>query len=456
MHKEKRQHRKADARSGAFHILKKFILEKNRLDDLIDQVLQQNRLNDRSRRMLRNLTSGVTRHLLYLDWLAGRLFQGNYPKALVKEKVILYLGLYELIYLKGIPARAAVYEYVELAKLQLGESFAKRINAILQSYLREKDALLPEKLIEDPAELISVRHSFPLWLVKRWIELWGEAETVQLCRAMNIPPEFDLTIHENKIGVREFHALLTRNDIEFRASERQPNVVVTSDMQAIIRLKLLDNGYCSAQDESTAIPVEQLQVHNAGPILDVCAAPGGKYIRILQESGGQSVIAVAMDIDLNRLRLVKANVRRLGLSGGRFVVADGRRLPFRPVFARALVDAPCSGLGVIRKHPDIKWRRAMYDMAEFSQLQSAILSSAATVIKEGGRLAYSTCTIDPLENENVAGSFAEAHQDQFQIVTDLAVSDTERAGKFIRTFPHRHHTDGSFCAVFQKRKKESC
>jgi len=448
--------RKTDARSSAYEILKKFMRDKERLDDLFDQHLQQSLMNSRSRRMLRNLTSGVVRHWLYLDWLAGKLFEGNYQKALIKEKVILYLGLYELIFLKGIPPHATLFEYVELAKSRLGEPTSRRVNAIFQSYLREKAGLIPEKFITDASELISIKYSFPDWLVKRWIGLWGKEETERLCGSLNVIPEFDITIHEDRIQIEKFHSLLAQNGIEFQQSDKWANVITTRDMQSIIGLDLLEKGYCSVQDESTAIPVHQLKLEGNGPVLDICAAPGGKYLRILGERTGKPAMTVAVDVDLKRLRKVNMNVRRLGLKGGLYVAADGRHLPFKPVFERVLVDAPCTGLGVIRKHPDIKWRRSMHEIIEFSHIQEDILQSASSVVMEGGRLVYSTCTLDPLENENVATAFSKANHDKFQPAENVPQTGVDQADGFIRTFPHRHQTDGTFCAVFQKIKKESC
>jgi 16S rRNA (cytosine967-C5)-methyltransferase len=437
-------------RELAYLILLCFAKDKPRLDNLVSEMFAKYDLELQERKYLKNLTSGVVRHLLYLDWIAALVFRGKYRKLYNKGKTILRLALYEIIFVKSVPDYAAINEYVNLTKKRLGLSQSKMINGVLRGYLRREDEIKPEKIIDDKVELICIKYSFPLWLIKRWIGFYGQQETEKLCRSLNQPPEFELRIQENKISTAKFKELLTEKDIAFKESKRFDNLVTVFNVQPIINNGWFDNGYCSLQDESANIPAELLDVKDGDVFLDVCSAPGGKFTQILEKKVN-NLLAAAVDTDLQRLKKVKENVERLGLNNGYYVQADGRDLPFKPVFTKILCDVPCSGLGVIRKHPDIKWRRAMDEIVQFSKLQYNILSRAARKLKPGGRLVYSACTIDYLECENVVESFLEQRKAKFEIIAPQKKFRDFAKGDYIQTLPHIHQTDGSFCAVFQKK-----
>jgi 16S rRNA (cytosine967-C5)-methyltransferase len=430
--------------------LLRFEKDKPRLDNLVSEMFAKYDLELQERKYLKNLTSGVVRHLLYLDWIAALVFRGKYRKLYNKGKTILRLALYEIIFLKSVPDYAAINEYVNLTKKRLGLSQSKMINGVLRGYLRREDEIKPEKIIDDKVELISIKYSFPLWLIKRWIGFYGQQETEKLCRSLNQPPEFELRIQESKISTAKFKELLTEKDVAFKETKQFDNLVTVFNVQPIINNGWFDNGYCSLQDESANIPAELLAVKDGDVFLDVCSAPGGKFTQILEKKIN-NLLAVAVDTDLQRLKKVKENVERLGLNNGYYVQADGRDLPFKPVFTKILCDVPCSGLGVIRKHPDIKWRRAMDEIAQFSKLQYNILSRAARKLKPGGRLVYSVCTIDYLECENVVESFLEQCKAKFEIIAHQTIFRDFVKGYYIQTLPHIHQTDGSFCALFQKK-----
>ena len=437
------------ARAAAYKVL--FIFQQNfsRLDDLLEEELSKNDFSARDRRFLKNLTSGVVRHLRLLNWTAEQLYHGRYRKLLLKNKVILQLALYEIKFLDHIPSRATLDQYTALAKKKSGLRPAQMVSGLLHAYLRRADELCPEKLIGDFAERLAVQYSFPDWLIKRWLHLWGGEETEALCRALNRPPLFELRVNTSKISVTKFTALLDKQGIVWQASPHFPELLRVDRPQAVLAEKWIEEGWCSFQDESALLPVELLQIEKGDAVLDMCAAPGGKYGRLLDRFGG-SILAVAVDMDKERLRRVKETAQRIAPGAGYFVVADGRRLPFKIRFNKILLDAPCSGLGVIRKHPDIKWRRTMREISEFARLQEELLQSAGQHVQKGGRLVYSTCTIDPLENQNVAETFLEKQKRHFQIIKPPLIAQPFAAAQFVQTFPHRHQTDGSFCTVFKK------
>lgn len=430
-----------------------FEKERSRLDDLEGRFLSRINLQSRERRFLKQLISGVIRHLLYLDWIIRQLYKGKFEKLLNKTKTILRLGLYELIFLENIPEHVSVNRYVQLAKNKINLKQSQLINAILRTYLRLDEPLRPEDTITDEAQLLSIKYSVPLWLIKRWLSLWGTEHTTALCAAISTTPHFDVRVHTGRISMQEFSAQLSGSHIAFQKSAFSDQSLRIFDMQAFIAGGWLEKGYCSVQDESAQIAVDLLDVQEGDYVLDLCSAPGGKFLQILEQNK-KGVLAVAMDVDKRRLLRVWENLQRMALSTRGFVVvADGRHLPFKAVFNKILLDAPCSGLGILAKHPDIKWRRSMDQLMEFSRLQTDLLKQAAQVLRAGGRLVYSTCTIDPLENEEVIDAFLEEQKVSFGLENIPERYAHLGQGSCLRTFPHLHETDGSFCAIIKKKYK---
>jgi len=438
------------ARETSYRIVFRFEQDKERLDVLFAALQPDLKTDSRNRRFIRNLTSGTIRHLLYLDWIAAQLYHGNYKKMLNKTRILLRLALYEIIFMEAVPERASINEYVQLSKKKLNYKTSQLVNGLLRNYLRKRDELNPVNLIKDPLKRISVTYSFPEWMVQRWIGFWGMEEAERLCKALNKPPKFDLQINQAAISTAEFIKLLEQHKIKYTPSHYFPNMLAVEDFQQIIKLGWLNQGLCSVQDESAAIPVQALNPSSDDMVLDVCAAPGGKYLQILQSN---PAFAVAMDMNIKRLKRVKENVNRLNLKTGHFVCADGRHPPFKPIFTKILLDAPCSGLGVIRKHPDIKWRRKFSEIIEFSNLQKVILSNSTHLLQDGGRMTYSTCTIDPLENENVLDVMGEEQSWNLKVIEPMVKLNTFKSENLLHTFPQEHGMDGSFCALLQKNSE---
>jgi len=440
-------------RELAYRILLEFEQERSRLDDLESRYLPRADLSAQERRFLKQLLSGVIRHLLYLDWIIRQFYKGKFEKLLNKTKTILRLGLYELIFLENIPAHASVNRYVQLAKNKINLKQSQLVNAILRTYLRLDEPLRPEDIITDEAQLFSIKYSIPVWLIKRWLSLWGAEATAALCEANSATPQFDVRIHTGRISAQQFSDLLREHNIAFQKSAHSDQSMRIFDMQAFIAGGWLDKGYCSVQDESAQIAVDLLDVQEGDYVLDMCSAPGGKFLQIL-EKDRKDLVAVAMDVDKQRLLRVRENLHRMGLSPkGYLVVADGRHPPFKVSFHKILLDAPCSGLGILSKHPDIKWRRSMDQLLEFARLQADLLKQAARLLRKNGILVYSTCTIEPLENEVVIDSFLKEQAGSFELQNIPERYANLRQGSYLRTFPHLHKTDGSFCAIIKKKYK---
>jgi len=439
------------ARETAFQILLKFEQSGEHLDYLTDKSLNSGQLSGKERKFVSNLVSGAVRHQTLFDWKIASLFNGNYKKALSKFKIILRLALYEIDFLDFIPPHATVNEYVNMAKKRLPKTNISTVNAIMRVYLREGKYLKPEKKFKYEDTILSIRYSFPEWLIKRWLGIWEPDFVANMCRALNARPTFDIRVNEKKISREEFKERLISEKIDFIPSNYFPNVFKITDVQKIRQINLLKEGYCTVQDESGIIISHLLNTADPGDnILDACVAPGSKYTA-LYEKYSKEVHFYGLEINPKRLILVKDNCRRLGFPDQRLVNGDAINPPFKKLFDQILVDAPCSGFGTIQKHPDIKWRRTLEEIFSFQKLQLNILNSISKCLKPGGILVYSTCTVDPTENELVINEFLAQQNGQFiPVAPPTELLSFADKNNYIRTFPHLHDMEGSFAVKMQK------
>jgi 16S rRNA (cytosine967-C5)-methyltransferase len=441
------------ARETAFKILLKFEQTGQHLDILTDRALNNDVLSSKEKKFVSNLVSGAIRFRSLFDWKIATLYSGNYKKALLKFKIILRLAIYEIDFLDFIPPHATANEYVNLAKKELPKSFTSSINAIIRTYLREGKSLKPEKKFKYDDTRIAIQFSFPEWLVKRWLGTWDRDFVSEMCRALNERPTFDIRVNESKIKLDEFKNILFTKKVDFTQSTHFSQVFKVSDIQKLRQLKLFSDGYCSVQDESGIIVTKLMESVSPGDrILDACTAPGGKFTAIHEKHQGE-IFLYGHDINLRRLKIVKGNCRRLGSPDCLLVNGDAQKPPFNTLFDHILIDAPCSGFGTIQKHPDIKWRRSLEQILRFQQLQLSILSKLSKYLKQGGFLTYSTCTIEPSENEIVIDEFIKNQSSKFRIIfpsEELKPFRTDEG--YIRTFPHIHDMEGSFSVKLQKIK----
>ncbi len=440
-----------NAREVAYSILFHYAQENGRLHEQIALGLAEGGLSDGEKKYISNICSGVVRNLSLIDWKLSDLYNGDYKHMLNKIKTLLRLAMYELDYMDFIPPHATVNEFAGLARKKINPLAAAQVNGILRNYLREKGRYDPERKFKYIETQLSVKYSFPEWMVKRWIHFWGTEETRQLCAAFNERPYFDIRINILRIKPQEFLHILTSNKIEFSQSALFQEVVKVYDILKIIKLKLFAEGLCSVQDESGQLVLDLLEKAGDGWIVDACAAPGGKLTGILERQLARYKI-IGLDVNMQRLNTLKQNCQRLGLQNYVLVQNDATRPALRNNFKQILIDAPCSGLGSIQKHPDIKWRRSLPQILEFQDLQLKILNAQAELLSSGGLMVYSTCTIEPAENEVVIEKFLELKKGGFEIdpIPDkLAAFSTDR--KYLRTFPHRHQMDGSFAVRLRKK-----
>jgi 16S rRNA (cytosine967-C5)-methyltransferase len=412
------------ARVAAFSILSKIEREKAFSSVLLP--VFEKKLNEKDRALCHEITLGVLRRQIYLDKVIEILTNGK--KIETSVRIILRIGLYQLQFLDKIPLHAAVNDAVNLAQ-KIRKSSAKGfVNAVLRRFTRAK----PQLFYKDEIERLAIETSHPRWLIEKWIRQFGFEDTAGLARFNNEPP-----------GISFRYTARTASET------RQRKEPATSKEL----LKLAEKGEIYFQDEGSQIVGSMVALRKDEKFLDVCAAPGSKTTQIGAKYKARAVkLFVAGDRHWHRIKILKENCRRQGIDFVQIVQYDAEKtLPFATeCFDVVLVDAPCSGTGTIRHNPEIRYFLQEKDFRGFYAKQLKILRNASKLTKSGGKLIYSTCSLEPEENEAVAEDFLLENAEFCRLKPDLPDSFLTKQG-FARTFPPRDKSDGFFIAVFAKR-----
>jgi 16S rRNA (cytosine967-C5)-methyltransferase len=458
----------SQARTIAFEVLRRVEAEGAYASDVLHAELGP-RVTPENAALATEITFGMLRWRRLLDFLLDRKLKKPVAQLDLPVALALRMGLYQLRFLERIPARAAVNESVELVKRARKSSAASLVNAILRRASADPetpkvaDANRIERMI--PADLaladrLGVLHSHPTWLVERWLKNLGEADTVALLEANNHPPDLSCAIH-HPAHRDEVLAALKRSGLRVESGQLLTSAFVARGGSPA-RTESFRQGAISIQDEASQTIPLLLGVESGDTVLDLCAAPGGKTPPLIR-AAGRTGLVVATDRHAHRLRAMRSQFQRLNLDGAQIVELDAAdSLPFSRQFDRILVDAPCSGTGTLARHPEIRWRLRPEQLSEFHQLQVGILSAAIKLLAPGGRLVYSTCSMEQEENEEVVSEVLSSLPSikpvaRNEITKSLAPhlipgidpqSLFDTLGQF-RTSPAAQHTDGFFAAVLE-------
>lgn len=400
------------------------------------QILRQENLNDIDRRFFTELVYGTIKAGASLDWKLEKYLTRPLEKVDAKILAVLRVAMYQIFFLDRVPNSAAVNESVELTKKFVNIGASKFVNGVLRAAVRE-----PQKSdfpTDDSVESIALRMFHPAWLVKLFVDEFGLDTAKKICAVNNTDPPLCLRVNFLKTTREEISAELQKISAQFEPSKLAVEGIILQSHGALDKFKPLKTGLCQVQDESS-MTVAPLLAPKAGDfVIDCCASPGGKttHIAELMKNRGRILAADIYDVKLEHIR---QNAKRLGINIIEPILMDAREIGEK-YFEQAdkiLVDAPCSGLGVIRRKADIRRKKNPAELDALPKLQLEILNSAAKALKHGGTLVYSTCTIIRRENENVAEKFLSTH-------TDFKLVETK---KFL---PHIDGTDGLFAAKFFK------
>lgn len=415
---------------------------------LLHQTIERYKLEAKDRGLLTELTYGTLQHKMTLDYYLEPFIRGKVDHWV---RWLLRLSLYQMHYLTRIPPHAAVNEAVEIAKRRGHQGIASMVNGILRTILRQGVRSVEE--IQDPIERLSIATSHPQWLVARWVEDYGYDITRDMLEENNIPPVQTVRVNTTKTNVKEVIASLKADGMIAEQSDLIPECIHLTNGQAA-RTKAFKEGLITIQDESSMLPAYALHPQLGWRVLDMCAAPGGKTTHIAEKMNNDGSI-LATDIHPHKLDLIDGNTARLGLDIVQTAPIDGRKAAefLQPEsFDAVLVDAPCSGLGVMRRKPDIKYTKREEDLENLQTIQLALLDAAVKVLKSGGRLVYSTCTVDKQENQGTVQAFLKQHPEmKAQQLESLPTKLAEKqVDGMLQVFPQDFGSDGFFVAAFKK------
>jgi 16S rRNA (cytosine967-C5)-methyltransferase len=435
------------ARLEAFRILLRVETEQAYASSLLASP-RLDRFSLEDRRLTYELVLGALRWQLQLDYFIERYTQRSIRQLDRPVVVALRLGLYQIRFMQRIPDWAAVNESVQLVKQHGIGSAAKLVNAVLRQASRRRHDVAGED-IKDEWDGLSIELSHPRWLVEKWIAQFGQQEAIALMKANNTTPGAALRVNPLVGEPDEIYARLESEGIGLEPSRYVPGASVLTKGVLASHSALVQQGQVYLQDEGSQLIASLVEARPDVTILDLCAAPGGKTSQLAADMNNSGLI-IAGDVHLHRLHILQQTGRRLGVTNVTPVVMDGTQpLPFLPHvrFDRVLVDAPCSGTGTLRRHPEIKWRLQPADLAALGEIQLRLLKSAAPFVASGGLLVYSTCSLEREENQDVVARFM-ADQSSLQLIKPAVDEALLDQNGFLRTLPHHHGMDGFFAAVF--------
>jgi 16S rRNA (cytosine967-C5)-methyltransferase len=443
----------APARQAAFRVLRAIASGRVDLGEALSRV-RDPLVDPRDRGLATELATGTLRWRGAIDYQLQRL--SSKPLARLDAAVLeaLRLGAYQILHLERAPVSAVVNDSVDLVKRAGVRSAAGFTNAVLRRLARERGTLpWPDRT--DLLAHLSIVHSHPTWLVQRWIDRYGLSSTERWLRFNNRPPS--LTLATNRLlGTREQLATRLRlEDVVTAPTPIAPHGLTVSSGRPLASAAFRD-GYVIVQDEASQIIPELLGAANGHCLLDACASPGGKTIAAAAQCGARGLV-VATDVRHRRVELLARTIERCRASNVRVVmIGAASPLPFRHgVFDRVLIDAPCSGLGTIRRDPDIRWRRHPGDLKALAHAQLDLLQRVRPLVAPAGSIVYSTCSSEPEENEEVVSAFLEGAGDFEAVpVTSLGLSPAvevmQTSDGYLRTSP-THDLEAFFGAVLHRR-----
>jgi len=438
----------ANPRVSAVEILTKLENSDAYLDKTLQAFLEQSTFSLRDNNLLSELVRGCVRYKLTLDTIIHNHLT-NQPDSLHNiVKNSLRIAVYQLVFLSKIPANAAVNESVQIVKRKKGLFLSKLTNAVLRSVVTSLDSIKHSLCDTTSMDSFSIGTSFPLWMIQRFKSQFPEKDEISFFTALNNPSPLNLrlnTLHQSHI---EFEKILEEHNLNFKRSLYTQNTYILNNVRMDVLKELFNTQRCFVQDESASLVVELLSPLFEASVLDVCAAPGGKSFSIADKQKNSGHI-LANDLFETKSSLLEKNAIHLGYTSIQSNTLDLFLLSSMS-FDAVLLDAPCSGLGVIRKKPDIKWRRTLASINELHQLQMKAIEHCSSLVKLGGTFVYSTCTYDTSENEDVVQWFLQRNNNfVLEPAEKYLPSEVCRNG-YLRTFTNVHGCDSAFGARMKR------
>ncbi|MGY4689773.1 16S rRNA (cytosine(967)-C(5))-methyltransferase RsmB [Salibacterium sp. K-3] len=422
---------------------------------LLQHTLQEGAVSGRDAALLTELVNGTIKRKNTLDFYIEPFVKKGTSSLSFWVLQLLRMTVYQIVFLDRIPDRAAVHEAVQIAKKKGHKGISGLVNGVLRSMLRRE---LPEIEAEHSGTAqAALETSHPEWLLLEWIKTYGRSRALEMAKTNLEPPLLTIRVNRVRIGREELKQRLLEEGCSVGNGYVSPDALLVRDGN-IFQTEAYAEGLCTVQDESSMLAVSLLNPEFGMNVLDACAAPGGKTTYAAEQMGNGGQVT-AHDLHEKKISLITDQVDRLGLSNVRASAADARNLyqyHDPGSFDRVLADVPCSGLGVIRKKPELKWR-TQEGLDRFPEIQGGILDAAADVTAPGGRLVYSTCTVRPEENEEVVEAFLQKHsaftidEEAAESLPEKAASAMEKRG-MLTVLPQDFQSDGFFMTALRKKE----
>lgn len=409
-------------REIALNILVKINYKKGYINIILNNFLEKSKISVRDAAFINEITYGVVRNRNKLDWIISQFSTKDLADTPIWIKNILRMGVYQLLFLDRVPDYAVCNESVQLAKKYGNPKVAKFVNSILRNIIRDRENICWPDKDKEPALYISVVYSHPYWIIERWLKRFGFKDTIKICEANNKIPSLVIRTNTLKISRSDLKKILEKENIPVKEGIFTKEALYIKGLPNITKFPAYREGLFQIQDEASILVSHLVDPLPGEVIIDVCSAPGGKTTHLAQLMNNKGTI-LAFDTHKKRLSMVEDNCQRLGIDIVKTQLNDVTKLNINYINKadKVLVDVPCSGLGVLRRKPDLKWQT--FNLKRFqklSKLQGEILSTASNYVKVGGRLIYSTCSTEPEENEEVVGKFLDKnHNFELEDLSDF-------------------------------------
>lgn len=408
-----------------------------------------NDLPSQDRQQAQEYIQGILRRRSYLDFLIEQFSTVGIADMEGFFKNILRLGMYDLLFMDGTPDYAAVNESVEIAKTRISGKSGDVVNAILRRLQREM-ANLPKPAHEDRTKLIATTFSHPEWMVERWVSRMGERDAFLLMQANNRRPDYFLKVNTLKTASPNFRLRMEKSGVDFVESEWLPDYFRVGSLAEVRSKGWFEKGLCQVQDIAAGFAPAILNPQPGESVYDICAAPGTKTIVMAGMMNNEGSI-LAIDINSERITKIAENAEHYGAENVKIRRADAREERFKLADA-VLIDAPCTGTGVLSKRADLRWRRKPEDLEQIVKTQADLLDAAANMVSKGGRLVYTTCSLEPEENMDQIVNFLKEYDNfELQHLGDVLPEEVlAEDGLSYQTWPHKHNCDGHFGVLLKR------
>jgi 16S rRNA (cytosine967-C5)-methyltransferase len=418
-------------------------------DRLLHKLLRDHPMEPRDAALVTNIVRGTLRWQGRIDVLLNHYIKIGLDALPPMIQNILRMGVYQMLYMDKIPPSAAVDESVKLAKKFGHPGTAGLVNAVLRKMVTEKDNLPEPRLGDNPAPALATIYSHPEWMVNRWLARFGLEETKALLEANNSAPPVTIRVNAAKVTRDEFLKRLHEMSLTATPGQHHANSIRVHGDFAPASVPSFHQGLFTVQDESESLVVDLLDPQRGDRVVDLCAAPGGKTSQIAEQVGGTGLV-LAVEAQRGRLKPLAENRDRMLMPNTALVLADGRKLRLKKGADKVLVDAPCSGLGVLAKRADARWRKTEAGIRQIAELQAELLQAGAELVKPGGVLVYSVCSMEPEEGSRQIERFLKEHPDwRLDDAKDHLPADVVTDGMML-ILPHKHHMDGASAARLVK------